>query len=482
MRQSHAVVIGGGVGGLAAAVALGRAGHRITVLERDALPADADPEEAFRSERRGAPQAHQTHGFLARIVVELREHMPDVLDALLEAGGHTMGTTAALGEPQPGDEDLTVLIIRRTTFEWVLRRAALAEPNVTIRTDATVAGVTAAQSRPGVPTVTGVVLDDGATVEADFVVAAMGRRSPVPAWLSPHGVEVEETIHHSGLMYLSRWYHLPPERLAQMDPKLGGDLRFVKYIGVPGDGGTLSITLAIRPDDSALRAALSDSEGFEEACRILPGPDQFFRAGPLEPIGGVRPMGGLLNRLRGFTDEAGDPLVLGFHAIGDAHTCTNPLYGRGCSLALVQAFRLAAAVAEHPDDLVARGRMYEAESVREVRPSFDFAVQMDQLGADPAGAGALTGGGEEGRAMAAVFVAGATDPVIGRGLMRLWNLLASPEELMADGAFMTRVFEVMADPDAYPVPDREGPTRRELLTALGHPAGEPVREPDGAPV
>ena len=75
--------------------------------------------------------------------MELREHLPDVLDALIAAGGHTMSTTASLGEPQPGDDDLAVLVVRRTTFEWVLRRAALAEPNVTIRTGVTVTGLTA---------------------------------------------------------------------------------------------------------------------------------------------------------------------------------------------------------------------------------------------------------------------------------------------------------------------------------------------------
>ena len=182
---------------------------------------------------------------------------------------------------------------------------------------------------------------DDAPLAADLVVAAMGRRSAVPEWLAEHGVEVAETIHPSGLMYLSRWYRLPPGREATLDPKLGGDLGFVKYLGVPGDGDTLSITLAIRPDDRKLRAALSKPAGFEQACRSLPGPDQFFRDGPLEPVGDVRPMGGLLNRIRRFTDDAGDPLVLGFHAVGDAHTCTNPLYGRGCSLAVVQAFRVA---------------------------------------------------------------------------------------------------------------------------------------------
>jgi 2-polyprenyl-6-methoxyphenol hydroxylase-like FAD-dependent oxidoreductase len=464
-QQSDVVVIGGGVGGLAAALALGRAGHDVLLLERDPLPADADPEEAFVSERAGAPQAHQTHGFLARVVVELREHLPDVLDGLVEAGGHTLPGAAALGDPQPGDEDLAVLVVRRTTFEWVLRNAALAEPRVTIRTDAAVTGLTVRYADAGVPVVDGVTLADGTTLPARVVVAAMGRRSPVPAWLAAHGVTVDETIHESGLMYLTRWYRLPAARAEELDPKLGGDLRFVKYLGVPGDGDTLSITLAIRPDDADLRAALMDPDGFEHACRLLPGPDQFFRGGPLDPVGGVRPMGGLLNRLRRFTDADGEPLVLGFHAIGDAHTCTNPLYGRGCSLALVHAFRLAAALRDHPSDPAARARAFETASDREVRPSYDFAIQMDRMGADPAGAGALAGEGG-GKAMTAVFAAGATDPVIGRGLMRLWNLLATPEDLMADPEFVARVAAVMADPDAYPPPDAVGPSRGELLAAL----------------
>ena len=49
----------------------------------------------------------------------------------------------------------------------------------------------------------------------------------------------------------------------------------------------------------------------------------------------------------------GRPAALGVVAIGDAHTCTNPLYGRGCSLALVQAELLAEAAAAHPGDAAA---------------------------------------------------------------------------------------------------------------------------------
>jgi len=199
-ERKQVIVIGAGIGGLSAALALGRAGHRITILERDPLPATPDADAAFAAERRGAPQVHQTHGFLARIKVLLRDRFPDVYEQLLAAGGMTMPTTANLGEPQPGDEDLSVLIVRRTTLEWVLRQAVLAEPGVEIRTGRGVTGL-----RIEDRTVTGVHLEDDTVLTGDVVVDASGRRSALPMWLRDAGIEIAETVRESGLMYLTRW-------------------------------------------------------------------------------------------------------------------------------------------------------------------------------------------------------------------------------------------------------------------------------------
>jgi 2-polyprenyl-6-methoxyphenol hydroxylase-like FAD-dependent oxidoreductase len=477
------VVVGGGVGGLASALALSRAGHPVTVLERDPLPPPHDVEEAFRAQRRGAPQVHQTHGFLARLVVELRRCFPDVLEELLAAGCTTMPLTARLGGARPGDEDLAVLVVRRTTFEWILRRAVLAQPGTEVRTGVGVAGLAGAPG-PALPTVTGVRLDDGSVLEADAVVAASGRRGPLPTWLGALGAAIPETVHESGLMYLSRWYGLPDGFGLPPDPKLAGNLGFIKYLGIPGDGGTLSVTLAIRVQDAELRGLLSDPATFDEACQQLEGPSLFWRHGPVVPLTGVLPMGGLLNRIRRFVGPDGQPAVLGLHAVGDAHTCTNPLYGRGCSLSLVQAIALADAFAGHPDDPVARALNYEAACAREVEPWFDLSVQMDAMGADPAGKqieaaeapASRRASAEEGaqrrpeqtirRGIGAVFAAGATDPVLGRGLLRMMNLLATPADLLADAEFLTRAMEVMADPDRYPTPPVPGPSRDELLQSL----------------
>jgi 2-polyprenyl-6-methoxyphenol hydroxylase-like FAD-dependent oxidoreductase len=468
--QERVLICGGGVGGLVTALALGRSGHEVTLVEQDAIEPLASADEAFATERRGAPQVHQTHGFLARLQVTLRDRFPDVLEDLLAAGGTTMPMTARLGAPRPGDEDLKVIIVRRSTLEWVLRKAVHAQAHVTIETGVGVDGlVSTAVDHAGRPIVSGVRLDDGRVLEADAVIGATGRRGPVPAWLADLGVDLQETLVESRLMYLTRWYHRPAAELPP-DPKLGGDLRFVKYLAVPGDGDTLSVTLAVGSEDHELRRALLDPARFDHACHLLPGPNLFFNGDtpPMEPIGDVRPMAGLLNRLRHFTDAAGEPLVLGFHALGDAHTTTNPLYGRGCSLAAVQACLLADAFAAHPGDPVARAAAYEAGNVREVQPWYDSAVEMDRMGADPAGTTAFGGGeGGPGRAMAAVFVAAATDPIIGRGIARFMNLLQTPAQLLTDGELMTRIAEVMADPDAYPPPPKEGPGRRELLAQLG---------------
>ena len=481
MVTGRVLIVGGGVGGLTAALGLARRGFEVEVLERDPLPDVTDAEAAFAAERRGAPQVHQTHGFLARLVVELRDRHPDVLDQLLDAGCVTMPTTTQLGDPRPGDEDLRVLVVRRTTLEWVLRRAVADEPGVTMHTGVGVQGLLGTSAGDGRPAVvTGVATDDGQERHADIVVAANGRRSPVGRWLDELGVAVPETVHESGLMYLSRWYRFADDAEIVLDPKLGGDLGFVKYLAVPGDGGTLSITLAIRTEDAELRAALSDADAFEHACRILPGPDRFVGRYDLTPLGGVRPMTGLLNRIRRFVDDDGNPTVLGFHALGDSHTCTNPLYGRGCALAAVQANRLVDAATAHPDDPSARAIAYEQTLAREVEPWFDISVQMDRMGADPAGLAIGGGAGSDGggaKAMGALFAAAATDPVIGRGMARFWNLLALPADLMTDPELMARMAEVMADPDAWPMPPVEGPNRTELLDALAALPTDPNEDP-----
>lgn len=475
--MAEVLVVGGGIGGLAASLLLARQGHAVTIVERDDLAPAPDVEAAFAAQRQGAPQARHSHGLLARLRAELRDRLPDVHDAFVAAGATALPLAVRLGEPRPGDDDLVVLAARRTTLEWVLRRAVAAEPAVTVRTGAGVTGLTAAAGTP--PSITGVALDDGTELRADVTVVATGRRSAVPDWLAAVGAEVGEELHESGLVYMTRWYRRPGGVVADLDPdvRLAADHGFVKYLAFPGDADAFSVTLAVRTDDAEMRALLADPDRYHEVAGLLPGPAALFAQGDVTPASGVLPMGGLINRLRRFVDADGRPVVHGLHALGDAHTCTNPIYGRGCSLSLLQAGLLADALAAHPtahaDDADARARAYEAACATHTEPWFTLSVQGDAMGADPGGKAiraarsdttADSAAHDAHKAIARVFAAGGRDPVVGRGILRLMNMLATPSELMADPEFLTRAMEIMADPETYPVPPPpDGPDRTAVL-------------------
>src|SRR5438874_11126899 len=107
-----AVVLGGGLAGLAAARLLRRHFPRVVVLERDRRPETAEPEDAFASwERRGVPPFRHSHAFLARLRLVLLAHLPDVLDRPRAAGVREFGldevTPPGLPVPPPAaDEDV----------------------------------------------------------------------------------------------------------------------------------------------------------------------------------------------------------------------------------------------------------------------------------------------------------------------------------------------------------------------------------------
>src|SRR5438445_12835624 len=141
------VIVGAGVAGLGAALLLARESHDVVLLERDATSLPNDPDEAFRWQRRGAPQVRHSHAFLARGRNLLRDRLPDVRDALLRAGVTEVGWADMIPDtiedqrPRPGDEDLVMLACRRTTFEWVLRKVALEAHGVDLRDGVGVTGL-----------------------------------------------------------------------------------------------------------------------------------------------------------------------------------------------------------------------------------------------------------------------------------------------------------------------------------------------------
>src|SRR3954462_4869898 len=173
----NVTVVGGGVSGLGSALALARRGHDVIVIERDHTPMPTSADEAFEWDRRGAPQVRHSHAFLARLRNLLLSDYPDIYDALLGEGatempfGRDIPPEMTNYEPEPDDAELVLLACRRTTFEWVVRRAAVAEGRVTFRTGVAVDGLVADRSSTATdsaPIVTGVRLADGTEIASDL--------------------------------------------------------------------------------------------------------------------------------------------------------------------------------------------------------------------------------------------------------------------------------------------------------------------------
>jgi flavin-dependent dehydrogenase len=436
LKIVKAVVIGAGIGGLTASLALSRAGYEVTVVERDDTPMPADVEGAFAWDRRGAPQVRHTHGFPALIRVTLRDHFPDVLAALLAAGVREVSVLPeAVTEEVPDyarhKEDLQVLATRRTTLEWVLRSCALAESGVEFLTGHAVDGLLV---RDGAAC--GIRLDVDGSLDADVVVAASGRRCAAPAWFAEHGIEVTEEEHPTGTIYLSRFYRSDEPPMGYV----GGRRAGLGFVVAGADNGTYSATLAVPADDAELRAHLLDEDHFEA---VLP---LFKEMRPVverqgEPLTPVQTMGGLINRIRRFDNK-----LAGFYAIGDSHTCTNPLYGRGSSLAVLQAVLLR--------DALAGGQDYEEACAQRVEPWYEMSLMADK----PEAAN-LTGFDLQSMRRATA----SEDHEVAELMTRMMSLLTTTTELFSDPALVARL-QAAGEPKPKPPPAKLL-TREDFLRA-----------------
>ena len=470
--MSDVIVVGAGVAGLGSALALSQQGHRVIVVERDGAGLPASPDAAFEQwSRRGAPQARHSHAFLARLRNLLRDRAPEVLAELLAAGAtevrfvdHPPPRVGPLA-PEPGDEDLVALACRRTTFEWVLRRHVLRTHGVEV-VAGVVDGLLADGAGPGgVPHVAGVRLAGGAEHVGDVVVDASGRRSPLPVWLDRLGAApVVQEEEDTGIVYSSRFYRLRPG----MDvPYQGGlvvaDLGYLKYAVFGGDNATFSITFGVYADDKEMRRLLSPGP-FTAAATTLVGTRPWVEPARAEPITGVEVMAGLINRRRRFM--AGDrPVATGVFPVGDSSICTNPLYGRGCSLALVQAYLLADVLAEHPADPLAAAHAFDTATRAEIEPWYRAATDQDRTSGD----------GGAGVDMASLvrdglLPAARTDPVVFRAFIRSFNLLQPPGAIMSDPVVVARVLAAWQARDSRPPSEALGPERDELLRILDEAA------------
>ena len=174
----QAVVIGAGMGGLAAAGALAEFFEYVVVLERDELPVGA-------ADRHGTPQGRHNHALLAGGQRALGVLFPGFEQDLAQAGAVSLRVTADFCTEMPGfdpfpqrDLGWHVYSMSRALIELTVRRRVEQFRNVTLRSRCRALTLEASGSQRAA-SVVGVRCEDAQgkseTVPADLVVDASGR-------------------------------------------------------------------------------------------------------------------------------------------------------------------------------------------------------------------------------------------------------------------------------------------------------------------
>ena len=483
------LVIGAGIAGLCTALALGPTGRSVTLLERDGSPPSGDADEAFRDwSRRGVGHLRQSHAFLARLGKIIKTDHPELRRDLLALGVRELGfegmltpMQAAAYQPKPVDADFTILTSRRTTMELVIRRYVERMANVTIRSDMFVRSLLTQKDAAGRLTVVGVAADgaDGPLeLRCGVVIDAGGKNGTAIEQLVAEGAPIAEESETAGILYFTRHYRFKPgqeEPKREGNPPTGGDLGYLKFGIFPADNGCFSITMCAPEIEFEMRKAIMHIETWDAMVANLPGLKVWTDLA--EPVSKVFGMGDLHSRWRDLaTGET--PAVLGFFAVGDTLVRTNPLYGRGCSFAAVEAYILRDVLGETADPK-ARALAYHRRLKSELKPYY-LAMRSQDRGAIKRAEHALTPGYKprlRTRLLISFFEDGVTpamrfDTNLLRETMRGFHMLEHPNAWIRRPRNLLRVLGYWArgkKRNAAAYPPKAGPKREEMMRALGLP-------------
>jgi 2-polyprenyl-6-methoxyphenol hydroxylase-like FAD-dependent oxidoreductase len=422
----HAVVLGASMAGLTAARVLADAYQRVTVLERDALPATA-------AHRKGVPQSRHAHGLLAGGRAALEELFPGLTDELVANGaltGDLQADTRWYNQGLrlcPGPSDLRALAVSRPLLEQCVRDRVRVLGNVRLVDRCDAAGLVGTPDGRRVCGVRVIRRTDGSAeemLEADLVVDATGRGSRSPVWLEelgyPRPAEEEVRI---GIAYASRIYRRRPNHLdadrAAVIAATGEHQRGGVLLSMEGDRWIVTLFgyLGQRPP--------TDPDGFTAFAATLPAPDIFEVICDAEPLGEVLPTRYPASVRRRY--EQLDRFPEGYLVTGDAVCGFNPVYGQGMSVAGLQALALRECLQDGPAAGLAT--RFFARVARIVDIPWGIAVGSDLR--FPGVQGARTAKVRFVNAYLARFhLSAAADPVLGRAFLRVVNLMDRPESLL----------------------------------------------------
>src|SRR6516162_1383592 len=435
----RAVVIGAGMGGLAAAGALAKHIQHVDILERDRLTTSV-------GSRSGTPQDRHPHGLLAGGLRALDQIFPGFKRDLAAAGAVPVAVAQDMQFEHPDvgvlpkrDFGISLLCATRPLIELVLRRRAEAVANITLRPACRVTGIVPTIGGAGA---SGVQVVNGSgrseTLDTDLVVDASGRGAPTLTLLDALGSDRPQTTEIGvDISYATAVVEIPPNATTEWKAVLtfpDPPHLALHAIIVPTEDGRWITAIA----DHSATAWIETWDALLEASRSLITPTVYNALRYAQPPEGIRHYRFPVSTWKHF--ERLPRLPRGVLPVADAFCRFNPIHGQGMSSAAKQARLLQdvlSRAAAEPDPIatVQAGFMSEVASVLETPWMMSTSADL----AFPQTRGERPDNFAEAQQFeAALFRAAVADPVVHRAMLEVAQLL-EPQQRLREPDIMRRI-------------------------------------------
>jgi 2-polyprenyl-6-methoxyphenol hydroxylase-like FAD-dependent oxidoreductase len=359
----RAIIIGAGMGGLAAAGALADHFEQVLVLERDTLPVEP-------IHRSGTPQSKHVHILLKGGALALEQLFPGFQNDLTKAGSVVVDSPLASRIERSGYDpfpqrklDLLVCCATRPLIEFSLRQKLKEHPNVTVTHGQRVQGIVAT---PDGTAATGVHCREANgqadAMDADLIIDASGRGVLTLDLLKSLGRPLPaETTIGMDMSYSTACFVMPDGLARDWQLVLtAADAPKSSRAGFlcPSENNQWIVTLAGMHGEKPP----GDWDGFLSFARSLRTQTIYEAIAQAQRIGQIHRFAMPASILRHF--ERLDNFPRGLLPLGDAICRFNPVFGQGMSVAALEASslkRLLDASAADADPLAKLATAYFAE-------------------------------------------------------------------------------------------------------------------------
>ncbi|HEV7478765.1 MAG TPA: hypothetical protein VGO05_00585, partial [Roseiarcus sp.] len=361
------------MGGLAAAKAVAPYFNKVSVLDRDALPAGSDV-------RPGTPQARHAHALLAGGSTALEALFPGIGSDLLKAGAIKARAGLAVRYEQPGfdpfpqrDLGFDTFCLSRPLLEHVCRQRLGQEPNIELRHRSRVTDV--APSTDPRDAVTVMFEDDGGTprsVSADLVVDASGRAVPTTSLLDKlDAPELEVTEIGIDQAYATAVFEIPAN--------VSRDWMGLAHFGAPPEQNYGGLIFPIEHERWIVSlgnlhggALPGEIEGFKAFVKAFRMPTFFDAIKGARQVGEIARYSMPASVRRHFDRFERFPSAM--IPLGDSVCRFNPVFGQGMTVAAQEAALLHACLVEGETDLA---RRFFRAAAGAIDTPWDIAVGND---------------------------------------------------------------------------------------------------------